>query len=84
MSHRLEAPKEKAVVNDGRGQRVLSNVYCLKQRLETSVAKGSVVAEQCDWFRKCTSVLVCGGFDVRGAIEAFRKRFQRFYVGARI
>jgi hypothetical protein len=44
----LEAPKEKAVVNNGRGQRVLSNVYCLKQRLETSVAKGSVVAEQCD------------------------------------
>jgi hypothetical protein len=28
--------------------------------------------------------LDAGGFDVRGAIEALRKRFQRFYVGARI
>lgn len=39
MSADLEAAKEKAVVNDGYFQRLLSYVYCPKQRLETSAAK---------------------------------------------
>jgi hypothetical protein len=41
----LEAPKEKAVVNDRGLQRFLSHICCPKQRLETFVATNLFVGE---------------------------------------
>jgi hypothetical protein len=62
----LKAPKEKAAVNDGRGQRVLLNVYCLKQRLETSAAKDVLLLSNATTLGNarrylCAAVSISGG-----------------------